>query len=58
MGKNFDNILKNINVKKEMKTYALKLIDKIDKLKWEGSCHATSSIMYVLLSELELNLLF
>lgn len=53
--KNFDEISHEIQQCQNIKTIFFSILKIMHKEKWEGACHATSSIMYVLLKELEMH---
>lgn len=52
---NVKELIKDNPQNQEISTIYLGILDIIEKLNWEGACHATSSIMYILFKEIGLN---
>jgi len=52
--KNADVILRNEPNGEQIKSIFFELLDYIDRNRWQGACHATASILFILLSEIGL----
>lgn len=51
---NFDKIASEIEQNENVKTIFFSILEIIQNEKWEGACHATAAIMYVLFNELRM----
>ena len=47
-----EEIILSNGYKREMSQIIIKLLDYMSKKQWWGACHACSSVLYVLLSEI------
>lgn len=52
---NAEQLVQDVYENERILDIYLSLLDIVVKLNWEGACHATSSIMYVLFKEIGLN---
>lgn len=55
--KNADTIMSDHSNKEIIKDLYFELLNFIDKTQWEGACHATSAIMYIILSEANIDVI-
>ena len=55
MMNNMEELIGNNEKKNEITKVCSTLIEIVNRLNWEGSCHSISSIMYILFKELGLN---
>lgn len=53
--KNFSSISSEIQQSQTIENIFFSILKIIHEEKWEGACHATSAIMYVILNELKMN---